>query len=502
MSVARRRVCESARAGVRAGLLDVALGQVPVDELEVVVDGRRRSLELVTGGRHQPFQAQPHRPLRDVPDRDHAAPRPVLAGKRLGDGLEPATDPLAIADRELHPEPLAAGRPLLRPLGLAAAAGRRGPPAGSPRRGRRRGGRMPGSSPASGPRDRPRRRRRRGSRGPIRAGCAPPRRCCFCSSSATVWRRSSSVRAARSSFATRSSSTLAVSSSLSVSSSSFVAWNSSLRVSTSSRPDCASSLDWSIVWLAMRSCATSAVSSSFARDRRRLTTAARSIRRSARAAGPSIALGRADIRQLEDARPRPTPDCRTYGRHDDLDEAWAVGRDVVTPRPRGRRPSSRPVNASSIAARMAVEGSDSARWMKSWSNPRPWIPSIRRAAVLIRRDVVAQVDHDDPEPEVEQQCLGGLGRLGRDPDVASGRADRRCRAAPRLSRGIRGVFPGSAAAVPSPARAGRPAAGRCPRRTAPGMAATVSDGPSTRRPSSRSEKPNVSRAARCIGRLK
>ncbi len=95
---------------------------------------------------------------------------------------------------------------------------------------------MPGSWRRSGPRDRPRRPRRRGSRGSIRGGCAPPPGRCFCSSSATACRRSSSVRAARSSFATRSSSTLAVSSSLSVSSSSFVAWNSSLRVSTSSRP--------------------------------------------------------------------------------------------------------------------------------------------------------------------------------------------------------------------------------------------------------------------------
>ena len=38
MSVARRRVWASARDGVRAGLVDVTVGEVPVDELEVVVD--------------------------------------------------------------------------------------------------------------------------------------------------------------------------------------------------------------------------------------------------------------------------------------------------------------------------------------------------------------------------------------------------------------------------------------------------------------------------------
>ena len=117
MSVARRRVCESARVVYVRGFLDVALGQVPVDELEVVVDGGGRGLELVTGGGHQPFQAEPHRALRDVPDGHDAAPRPILAGQRFGDGLEPATDPLPIADRELHAEALTPGRPVLRPLG-------------------------------------------------------------------------------------------------------------------------------------------------------------------------------------------------------------------------------------------------------------------------------------------------------------------------------------------------------------------------------------------------
>ena len=40
-------------------------------------------------------------------------------------------------------------------------------------------------------------------------------------------------------------------------------------------------------------------------------------------------------------------------------------------------------------------------------------------------DVVASVDHDDPEPQVEQQRLGGLRRVGRDLEVAAGRSDRR-----------------------------------------------------------------------------
>ena len=117
MSVARRRVWESARAAYVPASVDVALGQVPVDELEVVVDGRGRRLELVAGGGHQPLQAEAHRPLGDVADGDHAAPRPILAGQRLG--RRPRTSdamPSAIADRELHPESLAAGRPLLRPL--------------------------------------------------------------------------------------------------------------------------------------------------------------------------------------------------------------------------------------------------------------------------------------------------------------------------------------------------------------------------------------------------
>jgi hypothetical protein len=43
-----------------------------------------------------------------------------------------------------------------------------------------------------------------------------------------------------------------------------------------------------------------------------------------------------------------------------------------------------PANAASMAFRMGVDGRDSARWMKSWSKANPWIPNIRRAAVLIR----------------------------------------------------------------------------------------------------------------------
>ena len=52
--------------------------------------------------------------------------------ERLRDGLEPAALPVRIADRELHPEPLAAGGPLLRPVVRARTAGRPRPRAGSP----------------------------------------------------------------------------------------------------------------------------------------------------------------------------------------------------------------------------------------------------------------------------------------------------------------------------------------------------------------------------------
>ncbi len=44
-----------------------------------------------------------------------------------------------------------------------------------------------------------------------------------------------------------------------------------------------------------------------------------------------------------------------------------------------------PVNAESMANRIALGGRTSARWMKSWSKAVPWIPSIRRAAELMRR---------------------------------------------------------------------------------------------------------------------
>ena len=100
-------------------LVGVAAREPALDELEVVVDGRRRRLELVPGGGHQPFEAEAHRPFRHVADRDHPAPRPILRGQRFGDGLEPAPLPVRIVDREFDPEPLTAGRASLRPVLLA-----------------------------------------------------------------------------------------------------------------------------------------------------------------------------------------------------------------------------------------------------------------------------------------------------------------------------------------------------------------------------------------------
>ena len=102
--------------GVLGGLVGLSAGEASFDELEIVVDGRRRRLELVPGRGHQALEAEPHRALGDVADRDHAAPRPVLGGQRLRDGLEPAALAIGVADGELDPEALAPGRPPFRPV--------------------------------------------------------------------------------------------------------------------------------------------------------------------------------------------------------------------------------------------------------------------------------------------------------------------------------------------------------------------------------------------------
>ena len=104
---------------VGRGLGGVAAGQPSLDELEVVVDGGRRRLELVARRGHQALEAEAHRALGDVADRDHPAPRPILGRQRFRDGLEPAALPVRIVDRELDAESLAAGRPALRLVLLA-----------------------------------------------------------------------------------------------------------------------------------------------------------------------------------------------------------------------------------------------------------------------------------------------------------------------------------------------------------------------------------------------
>ena len=105
--------------GVGRGLGGVAAGEPSFDELEVVVDCGRRRLELVPRGSHQAFEAEAHRAFGDVADRDHPAPRPILGGERFRHSLEPAALPIRIVDRELDPEPLAAGGPALRLVFLA-----------------------------------------------------------------------------------------------------------------------------------------------------------------------------------------------------------------------------------------------------------------------------------------------------------------------------------------------------------------------------------------------
>ena len=82
-----------------------------------IFPGLWEAAELVAGGCHQPFEAHAHGPLGDVPDRDHAAPRPVGARQRLGNGLEPATRAVVRGHCELHPETLAAGGLLRRTVG-------------------------------------------------------------------------------------------------------------------------------------------------------------------------------------------------------------------------------------------------------------------------------------------------------------------------------------------------------------------------------------------------
>jgi len=49
------------------------------------------------------------------------------------------------------------------------------------------------------------------------------------------------------------------------------------------------------------------------------------------------------------------------------------------------------------------------------------------------RDVVARIDHHDPEPKIEQQRLRRLRRIDGRLDVAAGRADRRLEGSLRLA---------------------------------------------------------------------
>ena len=71
----------------------------------------------MTGRCHQPLQAEPHRALGEIADRDHTAPGPVAGGERLGHGLEPSPALVGPGHRELHAEPFASRRPLQRPVG-------------------------------------------------------------------------------------------------------------------------------------------------------------------------------------------------------------------------------------------------------------------------------------------------------------------------------------------------------------------------------------------------
>ena len=96
----------------------------------------------------------------------------------------------------------------------------------------------------------------------------------------------------------------------------------------------------------------------------------------------AVALGPGRVAQLDD-RALDRPGLADVRPHDGLDEPGAFAATSAASTS-WTAVVVLPPSAASIAARIDVEGNDSARWMKSWSKASPWIPSNRRAAVLIR----------------------------------------------------------------------------------------------------------------------
>ena len=90
---------------------------MPLYELQVTVKCGDRRLEFVPCRGHQPLQAQPHRPLGQVPNGDDTAPGPVSRGERLGHRFEPAPCRAGPRKREFHAEPLSSGGALEWPAG-------------------------------------------------------------------------------------------------------------------------------------------------------------------------------------------------------------------------------------------------------------------------------------------------------------------------------------------------------------------------------------------------
>ena len=140
---------------------------------------------------------------------------------------------------------------------------------------------------------------------------------------------------------------------------------------------------------------------------------------SAVALGPALTSRQLDDRALDRTR---LPDVRPDDR---LDEPGALGRRRRRPRPRARSSWSCRPSAASIAARMAVDGQRLGEVDEVLVERQAVDPEHPPGGRVDPGDVVAGVDDDDPEPQVEQQRLGRLRRIGRDLDVPARRPDRR-----------------------------------------------------------------------------